>query len=59
MWNLLDYPGAVFPTGLAADPHVDVIDPNFASMGPEDSYNFAQCTFLHLRIDSVPSLTEF
>ncbi|KAF8548986.1 amidase [Imleria badia] len=42
MWNLLDYPAAVFPTGLAVDPKVDVIDPTFSSMGPEDSYNFVQ-----------------
>ncbi|KAG8221274.1 amidase signature domain-containing protein [Butyriboletus roseoflavus] len=39
MWNLLDWPGAVFPTGLVVDPATDLIDSNFSSLGPEDSYN--------------------
>lgn len=43
IWNILDWPGAVFPTGLVVDPALDAIDPNFSSMGPEDSYNFVQC----------------
>ncbi|KAF9228440.1 amidase [Gyrodon lividus] len=39
IWNLLDYPGAVFPTGLVADPALDVTDASFISMGPDDEYN--------------------
>ncbi|KIJ15530.1 hypothetical protein PAXINDRAFT_77283 [Paxillus involutus ATCC 200175] len=39
IWNLLDYPGAVFPTGLIADPALDTVDANFTPMGPDDDYN--------------------
>lgn len=46
MWNLLDWPGAVFPTGLVVNPAVDVIDSNFTALGPEDAYNHNLCAFL-------------
>ncbi|KIJ66047.1 hypothetical protein HYDPIDRAFT_130197 [Hydnomerulius pinastri MD-312] len=39
IWNLLDYPGAVFPTGLVADPALDAVDANFTPMGPDDEFN--------------------
>ncbi|KAF8435033.1 amidase signature domain-containing protein [Boletus edulis BED1] len=42
IWNLLDYPGAVFPTGLVVDPALDPADSLASSLGPEDSYNRQQ-----------------
>lgn len=45
IWNLLDWPGAVFPTGLVVDPTVDVVNASFSAFGPEDAYNHNLCTF--------------
>ena len=45
IWNLLDWPGAVFPTGLIVDPAVDVVDPKFSPLGPEDTYYHHLCAF--------------
>ncbi|EGO00853.1 hypothetical protein SERLA73DRAFT_87177 [Serpula lacrymans var. lacrymans S7.3] len=39
IWNLLDYPGLVFPTGLKADPSIDVIRESFEPMSDSDQYN--------------------
>ncbi|KAF9235627.1 amidase signature domain-containing protein [Melanogaster broomeanus] len=39
IWNLLDYPGAVFPTGLVADPALDPANPSFTPMSLDDVYN--------------------
>ncbi|KAH7928818.1 amidase [Leucogyrophana mollusca] len=37
IWNLLDYPGAVFPSGLAADPSIDVLPSSFTPMSEKDA----------------------
>ncbi|KAH7920551.1 amidase [Leucogyrophana mollusca] len=39
IWNLLDYPGVVFPTGLKVDPSVDVVREMASPMSPTDEYN--------------------
>ncbi|KAH7928658.1 amidase [Leucogyrophana mollusca] len=39
IWNLVDYPGVVFPTGLKADPAVDVARDLGSPMSPADEYN--------------------
>ncbi|KAH9949167.1 amidase signature domain-containing protein [Amylocystis lapponica] len=39
IFNLVDYPGFVFPTGLRADPAVDVPTEPFAPMSPADAFN--------------------
>ncbi|KAG9312106.1 amidase signature domain-containing protein [Chiua virens] len=39
MWNLLDYPGAVFPTGLIVDPAQDLVPQSFGALSPDDAYN--------------------
>lgn len=39
IWNLLDYPGFVFPSGLKADPAVDVVQQPFAPMSAADAFN--------------------
>ncbi|KAH7906686.1 amidase signature domain-containing protein [Hygrophoropsis aurantiaca] len=40
IWSLLDYPGAVFPTGLKADPAIDEVPPSYAAMGDKDLKNY-------------------
>ncbi|KAH7928662.1 amidase [Leucogyrophana mollusca] len=37
IWNLLDYPGAVFPSGLTADPSIDVPPSSFSPMSEKDA----------------------
>ncbi|KDQ52322.1 hypothetical protein JAAARDRAFT_163030 [Jaapia argillacea MUCL 33604] len=39
IWNLLDYPGVVFPTGIKVDPSIDVLHPQDEVMSPADAYN--------------------
>ncbi|KAG1745116.1 amidase signature domain-containing protein [Suillus paluster] len=41
IWNLLDYPGAVFPTGLVADPAVDMYQEPPIPMSAADEYNIS------------------
>ncbi|KAJ8595107.1 amidase [Rhizopogon salebrosus TDB-379] len=41
IWNLLDYPGAVFPTGLVADPSIDVYQEPVNPMSAADEYNIS------------------
>ncbi|KAJ7678343.1 amidase signature domain-containing protein [Mycena rosella] len=39
VWNLVDYPAAVFPTGLHCDPAVDIADAPRAYMSEADAEN--------------------
>ncbi|KAH7909593.1 amidase signature domain-containing protein [Hygrophoropsis aurantiaca] len=39
VWNLLDYPGVIFPTGLKVDPSVDIPRDLPSPMSPTDEYN--------------------
>ncbi|KAG2365968.1 amidase signature domain-containing protein [Suillus spraguei] len=41
IWNLLDYPGAVFPTGLVADPAIDIYQESPTPMSAVDEYNIS------------------
>jgi amidase len=43
-WNLLDYPGLVFPV-TKADPQVDVIDQEYKPRNSKDEYNWNNCKF--------------
>ncbi|KAF7329272.1 Amidase domain-containing protein [Mycena kentingensis (nom. inval.)] len=49
VWNFLDYPAAVFPTGLAVDPTIDVKDSARQFMSAADEYNAACYEFETLR----------
>jgi amidase len=44
-WNLLDYPAAVFPTGLKCGPE-DVVDRGYVPRNEQDRYNYELCKFL-------------
>ncbi|KAH7905824.1 amidase signature domain-containing protein [Hygrophoropsis aurantiaca] len=39
IFNILDYPGVVFPTGIKADPSIDVPRDFGSPMSPADEYN--------------------
>ncbi|KAH7906146.1 amidase signature domain-containing protein [Hygrophoropsis aurantiaca] len=39
IFNILDYPGVVFPTGIKADPSIDVPRKFGSPMSPADEYN--------------------
>jgi hypothetical protein len=41
-WNLLDYPAAVFPTGLKCGPE-DVVDRGYVPRNEQDRYNHELC----------------
>ncbi|OAX31834.1 amidase signature enzyme, partial [Rhizopogon vinicolor AM-OR11-026] len=41
IWNLLDYPGAVFPTGLFADPNIDTYQEPLRPMSAADEQNIS------------------
>jgi len=41
IWNILDYPGIVFPSGLHADPALDPVESRYNPMSPSDAYNHA------------------
>ncbi|EIW77312.1 amidase [Coniophora puteana RWD-64-598 SS2] len=40
IWNLVDYPGVVFPTGLTAEPSIDIaMEDSVVSISDADAYN--------------------
>ncbi|KAJ8591601.1 amidase [Rhizopogon salebrosus TDB-379] len=41
IWNLLDYPGTAFPSGLVADPAIDVYQELHSPMSAADEYNLS------------------
>lgn len=50
-WNILDQPGAVFPTGLKADPKVDAIEADYKPRSPVDEREYKKC-------ESLPSAVK-
>ncbi|ODV89830.1 hypothetical protein CANCADRAFT_46226 [Tortispora caseinolytica NRRL Y-17796] len=40
MWNVLDMPAMVFPTGLKADPEIDIKDPEYSPISPPDASEY-------------------
>jgi Asp-tRNA(Asn)/Glu-tRNA(Gln) amidotransferase A subunit family amidase len=36
IWNILDQPAAVFPSGLYVDPHLDAVDSSYQPRSAED-----------------------
>ncbi|KAG1740784.1 amidase signature domain-containing protein [Suillus paluster] len=41
IWNLLDYPGTAFPSGLVADPAIDIYQESPSPMSAADEYNLS------------------
>jgi hypothetical protein len=40
IWNVLDMPGVVFPTGLKVDPQLDVVERGYQPRSPEDEAEY-------------------
>jgi amidase len=56
-WNLLDYPAAVFPTGLKCGPE-DVVDREYVPRNEQDRYNHELCKcFFREGIGKISLLT--
>lgn len=45
-WNILDQPGVIFPTGLKADPEVDVVETDYTPRSAVDEREFKKCKCL-------------
>lgn len=59
LWNILDQPAAVFPTGLVVDVELDPVDREYTPLNDHDSREFKKCKHLlciSLRIitNSIP-----
>lgn len=50
IWNILDQPAVVFPTGMAADKNVDTFDAEYKPMSPEDEQEWKACKFARNRL---------
>jgi Asp-tRNA(Asn)/Glu-tRNA(Gln) amidotransferase A subunit family amidase len=40
IWNVLDMPGVVFPTGLKVDPELDIVERGYQPRSPEDEAEY-------------------
>jgi amidase len=49
IWNLLDQPAIIFPTGLTANPSVDVAETDYKPRSEQDGKEFAKCKSLSPR----------
>lgn len=43
IWNILDQPAVIFPTGLKADPAVDVVEADYTPRSEEDKREYEKC----------------
>jgi hypothetical protein len=43
IWNILDQPAIVFPTGLTVDPKTDVLDPTFKPRNTDERREYKKC----------------
>tara|TARA_R110002060_G_scaffold27164_3_gene36920 strand:- start:646 stop:885 length:240 start_codon:yes stop_codon:yes gene_type:complete len=46
LWNLLDLPALVFPTGEVVDGRVDVVEEGYVPVNEIDKAQFERCEFL-------------
>jgi Asp-tRNA(Asn)/Glu-tRNA(Gln) amidotransferase A subunit family amidase len=42
VWNILDYPGVVFPSGLVVDPELDPVDGGYRTRSDVDAREWAK-----------------
>lgn len=45
IWNILDQPAVVFPTGLRADPAVDVAEADYKPRSAVEEREFKKCKY--------------
>lgn len=41
LWNILDFPGIVFPTGLSCDPSLDTVDRSYKQRNDVEAYEYS------------------
>lgn len=47
LWNILDLPALVFPTGLYVDQELDVVDKSYVARNEQDRKEYEKCKLLH------------
>lgn len=45
IWNILDQPAIVFPTGMSVDKEVDTFDSNYKPMNSQDDREWKACEY--------------
>lgn len=53
LWNMLDQPALVFPTGQFVDPDLDPIDVDYKPTNPMDQQQYDKCKY-HMRRNLSP-----
>lgn len=48
IWNILDQPAVIFPTGLKADPALDPVEAAYTPRSPVDEREYKKCEFFFL-----------
>jgi amidase len=48
IWNILDQPAVSFPTGLKADPSIDLIETGYKPQPGHDEREYKRCESSHL-----------
>lgn len=45
IWNILDQPAAIFPTGLKVDPELDPVEASYTPRSKQDEEEYRMCKF--------------
>lgn len=46
IWNILDQPAIIFPTGLKADPEIDAIETDYKPRSVTDEREYSKCKYI-------------
>lgn len=46
LWNVLDLPALVFPTGLKVDQELDVVDKDYKTRSDLEAFEYGKCEFI-------------
>jgi len=57
IWNILDQPTAVFPTGLFQDPKIDKVESSYVPRSAEDEREFAK--YVPEKFEGAPICLQF
>lgn len=49
IWNILDQPAVIFPTGLKADPEIDAAEADYRPRSTVEEREFKKCKYLPSR----------
>lgn len=59
IWNILDQPAVVFPTGMTVDKAVDAVEEGYQPLNEQDERECKACEFLSLTISLATSRYRF